>query len=68
MPNQNNFFTNSLISVAIATYNGETFLRQQLDTVIAQTYKNIEIIISDDGSTDRTVEIIKSYVWRRRRR
>ena len=62
MPNQNNFFTNSLISVAIATYNGETFLRQQLDTVIAQTYKNIEIIISDDGSTDRTVEIIKSYV------
>ncbi len=45
----------------MATYNGEKFIAEQLDSLINQTYKDLEIIICDDGSTDRTVEIIQSY-------
>ncbi|WP_320034597.1 glycosyltransferase family 2 protein [Halarcobacter sp.] len=50
-----------LISVAMCTYNGGKYLKEQLDSIINQTYKNIEIIICDDGSTDNTIEIIKTY-------
>ena len=55
--------TNSkpLVSVAMATYNGERFLRQQLDSVIEQTYKNLEVIVTDDGSTDQTLAILEEY-------
>jgi glycosyltransferase involved in cell wall biosynthesis len=49
------------VSVVVCTYNGERFLRQQLDSIISQTYPNLEIIISDDNSTDGTVPIAKSY-------
>ena len=49
------------MSIAIATYNGDKYLAEQLNSILAQTYKNIEIIISDDGSTDATIEIIRSY-------
>ena len=49
------------IDVLIATYNGQEFLRQQLDSIINQTYKNIRILISDDCSTDNTREILKEY-------
>ncbi|GGO20006.1 glycosyltransferase family 2 protein [Deinococcus humi] len=49
------------VSVAIVTYNQESFIRQTLDSVIAQDYENMEIIVSDDGSSDRTPEIIKEY-------
>lgn len=45
-----------MISVCIATYNGERFIREQLDSIICQLSPDDEIIISDDGSTDRTVE------------
>jgi glycosyltransferase involved in cell wall biosynthesis len=51
-----------LISIALATYNGEKYLAEQLDTLVMQTYKNIEIIVSDDGSTDGTIEILKNYI------
>ena len=51
----------SLISIALCTYNGEKFLAEQLDSIINQTYKNIEIIITDDCSTDKTHEILHSY-------
>ncbi len=51
----------SLISIALCTYNGEKYLAQQLDSIIAQTYKDLEIIIVDDCSTDATVSIIKRY-------
>ena len=54
--------THPLVSIVLATYNGEKFLHQQLDSLINQTYKNIEIIIADDCSTDSTVEIIKEYI------
>lgn len=49
------------ISVAIATYNGEKFIKEQLDSILKQLNENDEVIISDDGSTDKTVSIIKSY-------
>lgn len=46
------------ISVVIATYNGEKYIQDQLQSIINQTHKPDEIIISDDGSVDRTIEII----------
>lgn len=51
----------SLISVAICTYNGERFLQEQIESILAQTYKNLEVIVVDDCSTDKTVDIIKTY-------
>jgi len=50
-----------LVSIAMATYNGEKFLKDQLDSIINQTYKNMEIIICDDCSTDNTINIIKNF-------
>jgi len=50
-----------LVSIAMATYNGEKYLRMQLDSILSQTYKNIEIIICDDCSTDGTVKILEEY-------
>jgi len=49
------------ISIAMATYNGEKFIQAQLDSIINQTHKNIEIVICDDGSCDKTIDIIKKY-------
>jgi glycosyltransferase involved in cell wall biosynthesis len=50
-----------LVSVAIATYNGEMFLKKQIDSILSQTYKNIEIIVVDDCSSDRTIELLKEF-------
>lgn len=52
---------NSLISVIINVYNGEKFITKCLESVINQTYKNLEILIINDGSTDNTLNICKSY-------
>ncbi len=52
---------NDLISVAMATYNGEKFLRQQLDSVFSQTYPELEVVVTDDGSTDATLLILQEY-------
>lgn len=52
---------NSLVSICIPVYNGEDFLKETLDSVINQTYSNIEIIITDDLSVDGTENIIRSY-------
>jgi glycosyltransferase involved in cell wall biosynthesis len=49
------------ISVAICTYNGEKFLKQQLDSILLQTVCVNEIIICDDISTDSTIEILEAY-------
>ena len=48
-----------LVSVAMATYNGEKYITAQLESIINQTYSNIEIIITDDASADNTVQIIE---------
>lgn len=45
----------------MATYNGEKYLQQQLDSIINQTYKNWSLIIQDDGSTDSTWSILEKY-------
>ncbi len=50
-----------MISVCIATYNGEKYINKQLESILNQLNSNDEIIISDDGSTDKTLEIIGSY-------
>lgn len=49
------------ISVAMATYNGEKYIKEQLDSILKQLNSNDEVIISDDGSTDNTINIIKSF-------
>lgn len=49
------------VSIVLPTYNGAKYIRQSIDSCLNQTYKNIELIIVDDGSTDRTPRIIKSY-------
>ncbi|MDF1548305.1 MAG: glycosyltransferase family 2 protein [Bacteroidales bacterium] len=51
----------SLISIALATYNGEKFLAEFLDSVYSQSYQNIEVIAVDDCSTDETEEILAKY-------
>ena len=49
------------ICVLMATYNGEKYLREQIDSILYQTYGNIKILISDDGSQDSTKYILMEY-------
>ena len=53
---------NDKITVIVPVYNVENYLRKCLDSIIAQTYKNIEIIVVNDGSTDTSGEICKEFV------
>lgn len=50
-----------LVSIAVCTYNGDRFLSEQLDSLLAQSYNNIEIIVTDDCSTDNTWGILQDY-------
>lgn len=50
-----------LVTVFMPAYNVELYIKEALDSIINQTYTNLEILIIDDGSTDRTLEIIKGY-------
>lgn len=50
-----------LVSVIIAAYNAEPYLSRCLDSVLNQTYRNIEVIVIDDASTDNTLSILKAY-------
>ena len=52
---------NETIDILLATYNGEKYLKEQIESILNQTYSNIRLIISDDCSTDKTKEIIKEY-------
>lgn len=49
------------IQILMATYNGEKYLDEQLESIISQTYKNWEILIRDDGSKDNTISIVEKY-------
>lgn len=49
------------IDILLATYNGETFIKEQIDSILNQTYSEFRLLISDDNSTDKTKEIIKEY-------
>jgi len=53
-----------LVSIGMVAYNGAKFIRQTLDSLLAQTYENFELIISDDVSTDQTQEICREYLAR----
>ncbi len=53
--------TLKMVSIVLATYNGETYLTKQLQSLFNQTYGNIEIVAVDDCSTDKTVEILQAY-------
>ncbi len=53
-----------LVSVALCTYNGAAYLGPQLDSLVNQTYNNIEIIVVDDCSTDNTHTILQDYAAR----
>lgn len=55
-------FRERLVSVILPVYNGEKYLREALDSIVNQTYRNIEIIIINDGSQDGTVSILEEYV------
>lgn len=50
-----------LVSVIMSVYNGEGYLKEAMDSILNQTYKNIEFLIINDGSCDNSLEIIKSY-------
>lgn len=50
-----------LISVVLPVYNGERYVAASIDSVLSQTYSNLELIVVDDGSTDRTAEILAKY-------
>jgi len=50
-----------LVSVVVAAFNAEPWLAETLDSVLAQTWKNIEIIVVDDGSQDETLAVAKQY-------
>jgi glycosyltransferase involved in cell wall biosynthesis len=52
---------NPLVSVIIAVYNGENYLGEAIDSVLKQTYKNFELIVINDGSTDNTTGVIEKY-------
>lgn len=49
------------VSVVMAVFNGEKYLREAISSVLSQTFRNFELVIVDDGSTDRSAEIVRSY-------
>ncbi len=54
-------YSGPLVSIVMCTYNGAEYVREQLDSIINQIYKHLEIIIVDDNSSDTTPQIIESY-------
>ena len=53
---------NPAISVIVPMYNAEKYIAQCLDSVLSQTFKNFELIIVDDCSTDRSVELVERII------
>lgn len=49
------------VAILVSTYNGEKYIKEQLDSILNQTYQNIHIYVRDDGSTDSTIAILKEY-------
>lgn len=55
------FYGKSQIDVLLATYNGEKYVKEQIESILNQTYSNIRLVISDDCSKDNTREVLKQY-------
>lgn len=55
---------NPKVSIGLAVFNGEKYIREAIDSILAQTFTDFELIISDNASTDRTEEICRDYVVR----
>ena len=53
--------SSTLVSVLIPVYNSEKFIGKTIDSVLGQTFKDFEVLLLDDGSADKSSEIIKSY-------
>lgn len=53
---------NNKVSIIIPVYNGENYIRESINSALNQTYKNIEIVVVNDGSKDNTDEICKK-LW-----
>jgi len=58
---KNEMSFNQKMSVCLATYNGARFLKAQIDSVLSQMRENDELVVSDDGSTDDTLNLLQSY-------
>ena len=52
---------NKKITVFMPVYNSERYLKEAIDSILNQSYKNFELLIINDGSTDSSIDIIKSY-------
>jgi glycosyltransferase involved in cell wall biosynthesis len=64
VPEVMNQHDGELISIAMCTYNGEEYLSEQLDSIVNQSYRNLEIVIVDDCSADNTLGLLKEYALR----
>ena len=49
------------VTVLMSTYNGDRFLREQLDSIFSQEKVHVRLIVRDDGSSDRTLDILREY-------
>jgi glycosyltransferase involved in cell wall biosynthesis len=54
----------SIVDIAMATYNGEKYLKEQIDSIIAQTFTDWRLFVRDDASTDNTLNIIREYAYK----
>ena len=61
MTNNKKRINEDLVSVIMPTYNSSRFVAESIESILHQTYSNIELLITDDGSTDNTTEIINYY-------
>lgn len=52
---------NEIVNVLISTYNGEAYIAEQIDSILAQTYSPVRIYVRDDGSKDQTLQVLKGY-------
>jgi glycosyltransferase involved in cell wall biosynthesis len=52
---------NPLVSVILPVYNAETYIAEAIESILTQSYKNLELILINDGSTDRSLDIMQSY-------
>ena len=50
-----------IVDVLLPTYNGEKYIKEQIDSILNQTHQNIRLIVSDDCSKDNTPQILKEY-------